>query len=70
MTCSHDHHVGYRGQRYEVRYKNHDGLEHVFGWLDNADGEPFVSAIKLWPNAVSYTIVDLGESLKVRMTTL
>jgi hypothetical protein len=30
--------VGYRGQKYEVRFTNEDGLECIFGWQNEPAG--------------------------------
>lgn len=30
--------VGDRGQRYEIRYDDSDGKEHVFGWQNSPKG--------------------------------
>lgn len=38
------HHVGDKGQRYEVRFKDMDATEHVFGWSDDTDGVELMRA--------------------------
>lgn len=50
--------VGDKGQRYEVRYKDRDGVEHVFGWTDAADGGVLVKSINLNPSMAFPRVVD------------
>jgi hypothetical protein len=53
-------HVGYKGQRYEVRYIDGDGVEQVMGWTNDANDNAFTDAIKAHPVWHSPKIVDLG----------
>lgn len=58
--------VGDKGQRYEVRYKTHDGGEHVFGWQPEETGG-LVDACRLWPRAAEVWVVDRhADSAKPR----
>lgn len=50
--------VGDKGQRYEVRYKDPDGAEHVFGWTDDANGGLLVQSIRLNPSMAYPRVVD------------
>ncbi len=50
--------VGDKGQRYEVRYKDSDGKEHVFGWTDKKDGGVLVKSIKLNPSMSKPRVID------------
>ena len=50
--------VGYRGQRYEVRFTNEDGEEKVFGWQNERDGGLEKSA-RLHPGWSKVRVVDL-----------
>ena len=39
MTCDlFKDRVGYKGQKYEVRFTDEDGKEHVFGWQNEPKG--------------------------------
>lgn len=50
--------TGDRGQRYEVRYTGHDGVERVYGWVNKADGGGLLASVKLWPAAKSGRVLD------------
>lgn len=39
--------TGDKGQRYEVRYTDREGVEKVFGWTEEADGGVLVESVKL-----------------------
>lgn len=52
-------HVGYAGQRYEVRYTDGDGKEKTAGWSEQADGGGIVRMINLHPVWHSPKIIDL-----------
>lgn len=45
-----------KGQRYEVRYKDDEGIERVMGWAD--ESENLVKAIELHPSYHSPRVID------------
>jgi hypothetical protein len=47
-SCSRMPDVGDQGQRYEVRYTDCDGSEHIMGWCE--DPSAFVRAIESHPS--------------------
>lgn len=63
MTHSGDkpHNVGDKGQRYEVRYRDSDGSEHVMGWTDRADGGRLAFSLSKHPTWKLSQIVDRGD---------
>lgn len=50
--------VGYRGQRYEVRFKDETGTERVFGW-QNEPKAGLAQAARLHPGWTAVQVVDL-----------
>ena len=56
--------VGDRDQRYEVRAKNSQGKEIVFGWTDCADGDALVKSINLHPSFHSPRVIDRKADTK------
>lgn len=60
MGCSKMPTVGYKGQRYEVRYTVLDsGEEKVFGWCNDPTGGALLESVNLWPSASGGRVVDL-----------
>lgn len=55
--------IGDVGQRYEVRYKDNDGKQHVFGWSDTILGCANLSRmITLHPAMHSPSLFDRVEN--------
>ena len=52
-------HVGYKGQRYEVRYTDSEGKDCLFGWTNDAEGGVFVTSIEMHPGWSNPRVVDL-----------
>lgn len=50
--------VGYKGQRYEVRFTDEEGVERVFGW-QNENSLGLVEAANLHPGWSEVHVVDL-----------
>jgi hypothetical protein len=55
--------VGYRGQRYEVRYTDEQGAEHVFGW-QNQPKDGLAKAARLHPGWSKVRVVDLEKEAR------
>lgn len=57
MTCNlFKDRVGYKGQKYEVRFKDESGVERVFGW-QNEDSGGLASAARLHPGWTHVRVV-------------
>lgn len=54
-------HVGDKGLRYEVRFKDSNGEEHTLGWTDDPAGGGFVEMIERHPAWHSPTVIDRGK---------
>jgi hypothetical protein len=54
--------VGYRGQKYEVRFTR-DGEEHVMGWQNESEGG-LAKAGKLMPGVTAVRIVEVKTEEK------
>ncbi len=52
--------IGYHGQRYEIRFRDHEGKEEVMGWTQRKPHK-MLAACKLWPRVKEAWIVDLLE---------
>ena len=51
--------VGDKGQRYEVRYSNSEGIEKIVGWTElKSDANSMCKGIKLHPAFHSPKIID------------
>lgn len=51
--------TGDKGQRYEVRYKDSEGVERVMGWSETDDGVKNLKfAIELHPSFHSPRVID------------
>lgn len=57
-----DGHVGYKGQKYEVRYTNASG-EHVMGWQNESSGH-LADVAKIMPGVTSVRIVPVAEKVE------
>lgn len=52
-------HVGYKGQRYEVRARRDDGVGFPVGWTNEPDGGAIAEAARLHPSWTDVRVVDL-----------
>jgi len=51
--------IGDKGQRYEMRYKNKNGIEKVMGWVETQKGvDDFFKCINLHPAFHSPRVID------------
>lgn len=55
------HAVGDKGQRYEVRYLDGGGVEHVMGWTEVSDGGGLAKSLSKHPVWKLSQIVDRGN---------
>lgn len=52
--------VGYKGQKYEVRFTDEAGVDRRFGWQNEAEGG-LAEAAKLHPGWTNVRVVPVGE---------
>ena len=50
--------IGDKGQRYEVRYLDHEDNEQVAGWHDDPTGGNLIKMIELHPSWHSPRVID------------
>jgi hypothetical protein len=55
--------VGYRGQKYEIRFTR-DGEEHVMGWQNESEGG-LAKAAKLMPGVTAVRIIEVKTEEKL-----
>ena len=63
MSCN-KFNVGYKGQRFEVRYTRDEETK-VFGWTNERDGGVLADSAKLMPGVVKVEVIDLFENAEV-----
>lgn len=57
-------HVGYKGQRYEVRVRKQNGVASPYGWTDEADGGVLAKSAWLNPSTIEVRVIDLKPETK------
>jgi hypothetical protein len=53
-------HVGYKGQRYEVRARGENGVGFPVGWTNQADGGAIAEMARIHPGWTDVRVIDLN----------